>query len=84
MALFGLISGLGGNDPNLAEEADIDAMMDIFEGLAGTGQSTSAYITSFRTKSRNLFSFTHISRPLKSGFGTKYHVTIIECSVTYV
>ena len=35
---FDLISGLGGSDVDLIEEVDIDALVDLFEGLAGTGE----------------------------------------------
>ena len=37
---FDLISGLGGSDVDLIEEVDIDALVDLFEGLAGTGTSS--------------------------------------------
>ena len=35
---FALISGLGGSDVDLIEGADIDALVDLFEGLSGTGE----------------------------------------------
>ena len=39
-AAFDLISGLGGSDVDLIEEVDIDALVDLFEGLSGTGKSS--------------------------------------------